>query len=119
MADTDAYGMTLREIQQEIGAWHARRWTATHRDPMYILTKLVEEVGEVAECLVKRGQDHPKAAAVAKGLPGELADVLIVLLALAHRERVDLQALVTPVAERRMAERLAALNGPTGGGDRG
>ena len=109
-----AYG--LRDLQREIGLWHAARWPGTHRDPMYILTKTVEELGEVAECLVKRGQDHPKAAEIEAGLPGELLDVFVCLMVLCHREGIDLDGLAQAhvdglAAKRRQIE--AALTGPS------
>lgn len=110
-----AYG--LRDLQREIGLWHAARWPDTHRDPMYILTKTVEELGEVAECLVKRGQDHPKAAEVQAGLPGELLDVFVCLLALCHREGVDLDGLAQDhvaglAARRRQIEAAGTVPDP-------
>lgn len=76
--------------QHRLSDWHDRKWGSG--DPTVRALKLVEEVGEVAECIVKNRQDHPKRDQL--DLPGELADVFITLAVLADTVDVDLASAV-------------------------
>jgi NTP pyrophosphatase (non-canonical NTP hydrolase) len=55
-------------------------WT---KDPLFDLAKLVEEVGEVAECMVK-------SAKTKEDLGEELSDVIVVAAIIALRAGIDL-----------------------------
>ncbi len=80
----------LPRVQSRIALWHHYQWGDASLEMRAL--KLVEEVGEVAEAVVKTRQGHPRADEM--DLPGELADVLIVLCALASKANVDLHAAV-------------------------
>ena len=72
-------------------------WIKTHGvryfNELTNMAQLTEEVGEVARIIARRyGEQSEKESDKAKDLGEELADVLFVLLCLANRTGVDLQA---------------------------
>ena len=71
--------------QERIGKWHRAKWPDC--EPWRIADKLEEECREVGDCigLYTKDYSHPS-------LPSELADVAIVLMAIADRAGVDLMA---------------------------
>lgn len=87
---------TVGSWQHVVGQWHRDVWG----DPglAMLALKLAEEVGEVAEAVVKVEQGHPRAGEM--DLPQELADVVVVVLAFADLVGVDLQAELTAKVAR-------------------
>jgi NTP pyrophosphatase (non-canonical NTP hydrolase) len=79
------------QAQTAVGAWHRRTFGA-HVPPAWLGLALAEEAGEVCRALLdnagapRRSGRHPGTVAA------EAADVLIVLLALADRCGIDLEA---------------------------
>jgi NTP pyrophosphatase (non-canonical NTP hydrolase) len=63
--------------------------------PLHDLAKLTEEVGEVAECLVK-------SIKTKEDLGEELSDVLIVIATIALREEIDLNKVCVKKQQKRI-----------------
>jgi NTP pyrophosphatase (non-canonical NTP hydrolase) len=82
---------TLREVQQTVDDWVAA-YAGGYWEPLAILARLVEEVGETAR-LVNHlyGQKPKKDSEAVQELGEEIADILYTLVCLANREGVDLQ----------------------------
>jgi NTP pyrophosphatase (non-canonical NTP hydrolase) len=66
---------TVAELQAEIASWADS--VVPNRTPLSIISKLLEEIGELLGS--ERMSD-----------PGELADVMILCLDLAHLQKIDL-----------------------------
>ncbi len=82
----------LSELQAAIEATRRNRGFTT--DPIRVLTLLVEEVGEVAAELKKTWSANYDDMVVEE-LADELADVFVLLSALASRHDIDLEQAVT------------------------
>jgi NTP pyrophosphatase (non-canonical NTP hydrolase) len=84
--------MSLAESQQRVDAWISR-FEEGYFDPLTNLARLTEEVGELARELNHRFGRKTKKPEEAEGdLAMELADILFVVICLANREGIDLQA---------------------------
>ena len=79
---------TLRELQASIEGVRSERGFTT--DPVRVLCLLVEEVGEVAAEIKKTWSDNYPALVI-DDLRAELADVFVLLSALASSFDVDLE----------------------------
>ena len=83
---------TLREVQQTVDAW-VQAYAGGYWEPLAILARLIEEVGETARLLNHQyGPKAKKAGEPPQELGEEIADILYTLVCLANREGVDLQA---------------------------
>jgi NTP pyrophosphatase (non-canonical NTP hydrolase) len=84
--------MSLTEAQRRIDAW-VSQFEEGYFHPLTNLARLTEEVGELAREINHRfGQKTKKAEEPEGDLGMELADILFVLICIANREGIDLQA---------------------------
>ena len=84
--------MSLSESQQRVDAWIAQ-FEEGYFHPLTNLARLTEEVGELAREINHRfGQKTKKKEEAEGDLAMELADILFVLICIANREGIDLQA---------------------------
>jgi NTP pyrophosphatase (non-canonical NTP hydrolase) len=76
-----------KEIDDMLQAYETPYW-----EPLSILARLIEEVGEVARILNHQYGDKPKKATEKpQELSEELADVLYSIICLANREGISLE----------------------------
>ena len=100
---------TLREVQQTVDDWVAA-YAGGYWEPLAILARLVEEVGETARLLNHlHGQKPKKDSEAAQELGEEIADILYTLVCLANREGVDLQRSFDGVMHKLQARSAAQL----------
>ena len=79
--------LTFREAQEEVDAWISS-FREGYFPPLLMLARLAEELGELARVLAHRHGKTPKPGEA----EGDLGDLLFVLISLANREGVDLEA---------------------------
>ena len=92
--------MSLADAQRRVDAWIAQ-FEEGYFHPLTNLARLTEEVGELAREVNHRfGEKTKKPDEPDADLGMEMADVLFVLICMANRERIDLQA----AFERMMAK---------------
>lgn len=83
---------SLRDCQARVDAWISQ-FEAGYFHPLTNLARLTEEVGELAREVNHRfGQKTKKAEEPEGDLGMEMADILFVLICMANREGIDLQA---------------------------
>jgi NTP pyrophosphatase (non-canonical NTP hydrolase) len=98
--------MSLTEAQRRVGAWIGQ-FEEGYFHPLTNLARLTEEVGELAREINHRfGQKTKKKGEPEGDLAMEMADILFVLICLANREGIDLQA-----AFDRMMEKVETRDG--------
>ena len=91
---------TLRDVQQEVDDW-VQTYAGGYWEPLAILARLVEEVGEAARLLNHLyGQKPKKSSEAAQDLGEELADILYTVVCLANREGIDLQTAFDGVMDK-------------------
>ncbi len=79
----------LAQLQQEVDRWI--RNNGGYWDPMSMLARLVEEVGELAREYNHRfGAKRPKADDPDRAVADELGDLLFILVSMANERGVDL-----------------------------
>src|SRR5215216_79865 len=84
--------MSLRDAQTRVDGWIAQ-FEEGYFDPLTNLARLTEEVGELAREVNHRfGQKTKKQEEPEGDLAMEMADILFVLVCMANREGIDLQA---------------------------
>ena len=84
--------MSLSESQGRVDAWISR-FEEGYFHPLTNLARLTEEVGELAREVNHRfGQKTKKPGEPEGDLAMEMADILFVLICMANREGIDLQA---------------------------
>jgi NTP pyrophosphatase (non-canonical NTP hydrolase) len=84
--------MPLGQAQQRVHAWISQ-FEEGYFDPLTNLARLAEEVGELArEVNHHFGQKTKKAEEPEGDLAMEMADILFVLICMANREGIDLDA---------------------------
>jgi NTP pyrophosphatase (non-canonical NTP hydrolase) len=92
--------MPLSEMQQRVDAW-VGQYEEGYFHPLTNLARLAEEVGELAREVNHRFGQKPKKKDEPEGdLAMEMADILFVLVCMANRESIDLDA----AFERMMAK---------------
>ena len=100
--------MSLDDAQRRVDGWIAQ-FEEGYFHPLTNLARLTEEVGELAREVNHRfGQKTKKTNEAEGDLAMEMADILFVLICMANRERIDLQAAFDRMmekVERRDAER--------------
>jgi NTP pyrophosphatase (non-canonical NTP hydrolase) len=98
--------MSLLQAQQRVDAWISQ-FEEGYFDPLTNLARLAEEVGELArEVNHQFGQKTKKTGEPDGDLAMEMADILFVLICMANREGIDLQA-----AFDRMMEKVETRDG--------
>lgn len=84
--------MSLKEPQARVHAWISQ-YEEGYFHPLTNLARLTEEVGELARDINHRfGQKTRKKDEPEGDLGMEMADILFVLICMANRENIDLQA---------------------------
>jgi NTP pyrophosphatase (non-canonical NTP hydrolase) len=84
--------MTLADAQRRVDAW-VSQFEEGYFDPLTNLARLAEEVGELAREVNHRfGQKTKKPGEPEGDLGMEMADILFVLICMANREHIDLDA---------------------------
>ena len=84
--------MSLNDAQRRVDAW-VGQFEEGYFHPLTNLARLTEEVGELAREVNHRfGQKTKKASEAEGDLGMEMADILFVLICMANREGIDLQA---------------------------
>ena len=92
--------MSLSESQHRVDAWISR-FEEGYFHPLTNMARLTEEVGELAREINHRyGEKTKKADEPAGDMPMELADILFVLICIANREGIDLQAAFDRMMEK-------------------
>ena len=88
---TQAVPMTLSDAQRRVDSWISQ-FEAGYFDPLTNMTRLAEEVGELAREVNHRFGQKTKKPGEAEGDMGmEMADILFVLICMANREGIDLE----------------------------
>ncbi len=83
--------MTLSDAQRRVDTWISQ-YEEGYFDPLTNMTRLAEEVGELAREVNHRFGQKTKKQGEAEGDMGmEMADILFVLICMANREGIDLQ----------------------------
>jgi|SRR5687767_11871735 NTP pyrophosphatase (non-canonical NTP hydrolase) len=84
--------MSLKDAQRRVDAWIGR-FEEGYFHPLTNLARLAEEVGELAREVNHRFGEKTKKREEPEGdLAMEMADILFVLICMANREGIDLQA---------------------------
>ncbi|MBI5465984.1 MAG: nucleotide pyrophosphohydrolase [Candidatus Kerfeldbacteria bacterium] len=84
--------MSLREVQQEVDNW-AQQYKVPYWPVFEQLTRLTEEVGELARELNHRyGSKPKKSTEKLRELEDELGDIIFTITALANSQGLDLDA---------------------------
>ena len=83
--------MTLSDAQRRVDAWISQ-FEEGYFDPLTNMTRLAEEVGELAREVNHRfGRKTKKPGEPEGDLGMEMADILFVLICMANREGIDLE----------------------------
>ncbi len=100
--------MSLAEIQQRVDRW-IDQYQIGYFQPLTNIARLTEEVGELAREVNHRFGQKPKKEEEPPGDLGmEMADILFVIVCMANREGIDLDAAFERMmekVERRDADR--------------
>jgi NTP pyrophosphatase (non-canonical NTP hydrolase) len=92
--------MPLTDAQRRVDAWIAQ-FEEGYFDPLTNLARLSEEVGELAREVNHRfGQKTRKKDEDEGDLAMEMADILFVVICMANREGIDLQAAFDRMMEK-------------------
>jgi NTP pyrophosphatase (non-canonical NTP hydrolase) len=84
--------MSLGDAQRRVDAW-VGQYEEGYFDPLTNIARLTEEVGELAREVNHRfGQKTKKPNEPEGDMAMEMADILFVLICMANREGIDLQA---------------------------
>ena len=90
MPQTTPHDLTLTDVQREVDEW-VQGYAGGYWEPLAILARLVEEVGELARLLNHvHGPKRKKATEAAQDMGEEMADVLYTLVCMANVEGVAL-----------------------------
>ena len=83
--------MTLSDAQRRVDTW-IRQFEEGYFDPLTNMTRLAEEVGELAREVNHRfGQKTKKPGEPDGDMGMEMADILFVLICMANREGINLE----------------------------
>src|SRR4249920_1391388 len=84
--------MSLRDCQDRVDRWISQ-FEAGYFDPLTNMARLAEETGELAREVNHRfGQKTKKRHEPDGDMGMEMADIMFVLICMANREGIDLQA---------------------------
>ena len=92
-------GVTIKDAQQQVDAWISQ-FEEGYFPPLLNLARLTEEVGEIARVVAHMSGKKPKPGEDPGDLGLELADLLFVMLCMANREGIDLEAKFTQVMDK-------------------
>ncbi len=82
--------MSFRPIQREVDQWISQ-FREGYFEPLAMLARVTEEVGELARVVMHRfGGKPPKPGEDPGDLAGEIADSIFVLVCLANSQQIDL-----------------------------
>jgi NTP pyrophosphatase (non-canonical NTP hydrolase) len=88
----DSRLLTLSDLQKRVDTW-VQQFEEGYFHPLTNLARLAEEVGELAREINHRFGEKTKKREEPEGDLGmEMADILFVLICMANREGIDLQA---------------------------
>ena len=82
--------MEIRELQTKVDEW-IREYGVRYFNELTNMAILTEEVGELARVMARRYGEQSFKAGEKDNLSDEMADVLWVLVCLAHQTGVDLE----------------------------
>jgi NTP pyrophosphatase (non-canonical NTP hydrolase) len=92
--------VTLKDSQSRVDAWISQ-FEEGYFHPLTNMARLAEEVGELAREVNHRfGQKTKKREEPEGDLAMEMADILFVLICMANREGIDLQAAFEEMMEK-------------------
>lgn len=92
--------MELKDVQAEVDAWISR-FAEGYWEPLSMLARLSEEVGELAREVNHRFGQKTKRAEEGEGdLSLEMGDILFVLAAFANSLDIDLERAFTDVMDK-------------------
>ena len=91
--------MTIQDAQQQVDAWISQ-FKEGYFPPLLNLARLTEEVGEVARVVAHMSGKTPKPGEDVGDLGLELADLLFVIICMANREGIDLEAKFSQMMEK-------------------
>ena len=91
--------MTLREAQQHVDDWISQ-FEEGYFPHLLNLARLTEEVGEVARVVSHMSGKKPKPGEDFGDLGAEMADILFVLICMANKEGIDLEAKFAEVLDK-------------------
>jgi NTP pyrophosphatase (non-canonical NTP hydrolase) len=92
--------MSLKDAQKRVDAWISQ-FEEGYFHPLTNMARLSEEVGELAREVNHRFGQKTKKRDEAEGDMGmEMADILFVLICMANREGIDLQAAFDRMMEK-------------------
>ena len=92
--------MSLAESQARVHTWISR-FEEGYFHPLTNMARLTEEVGELAREINHRFGEKTKKREEPKGdMAMEIADILFVLICIANREGIDLQAAFDRMMEK-------------------
>ena len=92
--------MSLHDAQQRVDAWISQ-YEAGYFHPLTNICRLTEEVGELAREVNHRfGQKTKKPDEADGDMAMEMADIMFVLICMANREGIDLQAAFDRMMEK-------------------
>ena len=92
--------MSLNDLQTRVDTW-VRQFEEGYFHPLTNMARLSEEVGELAREVNHRfGQKTKKASEAEGDLGMEMADIVFVLICMANREGIDLQAAFDRMLEK-------------------
>ena len=92
--------MSLTDAQRRVDAW-VSQFEEGYFHPLTNLARLAEEVGELAREVNHRfGQKTKKPEEPEGDLGMEMADILFVLICMANREGIDLEAAFDQMMEK-------------------
>jgi NTP pyrophosphatase (non-canonical NTP hydrolase) len=98
--------MSFAPLQKDVDGWISQ-FEEGYWQPLSMLARVSEEVGELARELNHRYGEKPKKREEPEGdLPVEIADIIFVLLALANSLQIDMDE-----AWRRMMEKYRTRDG--------
>lgn len=117
-AEGPAAGLTVREVQAAVDAWI--RDNGGYWEPLSLLARLTEETGELArEYNHRYGAKKKKASEGDADLALEMADVLFILVCMANREGVDLDAALAQTLQKYRIRDAGRWTGGAAGGSGG
>jgi NTP pyrophosphatase (non-canonical NTP hydrolase) len=92
--------LTIRAAQQAVDDWIGQ-FKEGYWPPLANLTRLIEEVGELARELNHRsGPKTKKPTEPEQDLALELADILFVIITIANEQKIDLEEAFNRVLEK-------------------
>jgi NTP pyrophosphatase (non-canonical NTP hydrolase) len=91
--------VTIKDAQQQVDAWISQ-FAEGYFPPLLNLARMTEEVGEIARVVAHMSGKKPKPGEDPGDLGMELADLLFVIICMANREGIDLEARFSQVMEK-------------------